>query len=199
MRRPRRYCPGVQGEICPICCGTQREVTVDCPLDCSYLIEARLREKPPEVDPRNFPNADIHVTEDFLRRNEALLILAAAAFAQSAVATHGAIDSDVRESLDSLVRTYRASQSGLYYENQPANILAAQIQRDVQQRVADLRKRAADAGASIRDADILGVMAFLQRLEIQHNNGRPKGRAFIHFLQQFFPQPGSEGGLVSMA
>ena len=36
-RRPRRYCPGVRGEICAICCGTAREVTVDCPLDCPYL------------------------------------------------------------------------------------------------------------------------------------------------------------------
>ena len=44
-RRPRRYCPGVRGHICPVCCGTERENTVSCPLDCPYLREARVREK----------------------------------------------------------------------------------------------------------------------------------------------------------
>jgi hypothetical protein len=174
-------------------------VTVDCPLDCTYLIEARSREQPPEVDPRQFPNSDIRISEDFLRKNEPLLIVVAAALAKSAVETQGAIDNDVRETLDSLVRIYRATQSGLYFESQPANVLAARIQSDVQERIADLSRRATEAGASIRDADILGVLAFLQRLEIQHNNHRPKGRAFIHFLQQFFPQSEREGGLISTA
>jgi len=47
-RRPRRFCPGVRGEICSLCCGAEREVTVDCPLDCEFLREARRHEKAPE-------------------------------------------------------------------------------------------------------------------------------------------------------
>jgi hypothetical protein len=187
----------VQGDICPICCGSEREVTVSCPLSCVYLREARSREKLPEVDPRQFPNADIRVTEDFLRRNEPLLIAVAAALAKAAIETQGVVDSDTRETLDSMVRTYRTLQSGLYYESRPDNVLAARLQRDVQQSIEDLRKHASEAGATIRDADLLGVLAFLQRLEIQHNNGRPKGRAFIHFLQQFFPAANTEGGLIA--
>ena len=42
-RKPRRYCPGVTGDICSICCGNEREVTVDCPLDCPFLVEARVQ------------------------------------------------------------------------------------------------------------------------------------------------------------
>ena len=45
-RKPRRHCPGVNGEICSICCGNEREVSISCPLDCPYLVEARLHEKP---------------------------------------------------------------------------------------------------------------------------------------------------------
>ncbi len=196
-RRPRRYCPGVEGDICPICCGTEREVTVNCPLECPYLKEARSREKHPDVDPRQFPNADIRVTEDFLRRNEPVLIMIAGALAKASIETRSVLDNDAREALDSLVRTYRTLQSGLYYESRPDNVLAAGLQRDVQASIADLRKRATEAGAAIRDADLLGVLVFLQRLEIQHNNGRPKGRAFIHFLQQFFPAANREGGLIA--
>ena len=50
IRRPRRFCPGVRGDICSLCCGTEREVTVNCPLDCEYLQEARKHEKLSEFD-----------------------------------------------------------------------------------------------------------------------------------------------------
>jgi hypothetical protein len=30
---------------------------------------------------------------------------------------------------------------------------------------------------------------FLQRLELQHNNGRRRGRAFASFLNTWFPAP----------
>jgi hypothetical protein len=149
------------------------------------------------VDPRQFPNADIRISEDLLRRNEPLLIAVAAGLAKASIETHGVVDIDTREALDSLVRTYRTLQSGLYYESRPDNVLAANLQRDVQQAIDTLRERATAAGAAIRDADILGVLVFLQRLEIQHNNGRPKGRAFIDFMQQFFPAPGVNEGLIA--
>lgn len=197
VRRPRRYCPGVGGDICPLCCGNEREVTVNCPLDCVYLREARSREKLPDVDPRTFPNADIKVSEDFLRRNEALLIATAAALARASLDTQGAVDSDTREALDSMIRTYRTLQSGLYYESRPDNILAASVQRGVKEAIEQLQQQASESGVTIRDAEVLGVLAFLQRLGIQHTNGRPKGRAFIHFLQQFFPAEEQNSGLIA--
>jgi hypothetical protein len=197
IRRPRRYCPGVGGDICPLCCGNEREVTVNCPLDCVYLREARSREKLPDVDPRTFPNADIKISEDFLRRNEALLITTAAAVARASLETEGAVDSDAREALDAMIRTYRTLQSGLYYESRPDNTLAASIQAKVKEAIEDLQRRASETGVTIRDAEILGVLAFVQRLGIQHTNGRPKGRAFIHFLQQFFPAQQPDSGLIA--
>ncbi len=48
VRTARRHCPGVRGEICSVCCGTERENTIACPFDCTYLREARLREKRPK-------------------------------------------------------------------------------------------------------------------------------------------------------
>ena len=186
-RRPRRFCPGVSGDICPICCGTQREVTVSCPLDCVYLKDARTHERLPEIDSRQFPNNDIRVDEDFLRRNEPLLILIASGLARGALITAGAVDSDVKEALDSLVRTYRTLHSGLVYEARPDNVIAARVHTAVQESVQQIRTKIEEQNQILRDADVLGVLAFLQRLEIQHNNGRPKGRAFIDFLRGFFP------------
>lgn len=182
-------------------------MTVNCPLDCPYLRKAREHDELPDIDPRQFPNNDIRVDETFLRRNEPLLILIAASVARTALDTPGLIDNDVKDALDSLVRTYRTLQSGLIAEARPDNILASKIYRAVQDTVAETSERLAQHQHTLRDADVLGVLAFLQRMEIQHNNGRSKGRAFIDFLRGFFPpgqdrtetqEAGTGGGLIVM-
>jgi hypothetical protein len=188
-RKPRRYCPGVSGDICSICCGAEREVTVNCPLDCQYLVEARLHEKPPDVKPEEIPNRDIQVSEEFLRNQEPLLIFLGAKLLEASLSTSGAVDSDVRDALDSLVRTYRTLQSGLYYETRPANLVAAAIQQKLQEAIEKLRKELQEKGSTpVRDADILGVLVFLERIELHRNNGRPRGRAFIDYLHAYFPR-----------
>lgn len=187
-RKPRRFCPGVNGDICSICCGNEREVTVDCPLECSYLVEARVHEKPREVKPEEIPNQDIRVSEEFLRSNEPLLVFLGAKLLQASLATPGAVDSDVGEAIDSLVRTYRTLQSGLYYETRPANLIAAAIHQKLQEALETLRKQLAEKNATpIRDADILGLLVFLQRVELYQTNGRPRGRAFVDYLRAHFP------------
>jgi len=177
----------VSGNICPVCCGTEREVTVSCPLDCPYLREARAREKEPEVDPSEFPNPEIKVEENFLRRNEPLLIFLAGGLAKAALAEGHAIDSDVREALESMVKTYLTLQSGLVYEMRPDNPIAARIQSRTQERIKEIEALLQENNSTLRDSDVLGVLVFLQRLEVQKNNRRPKSRAFIDFLREFFP------------
>jgi hypothetical protein len=188
-RKPRRHCPGVGGEICSICCGNEREVTVSCPLDCPYLKEARLHEKPPELDPDEVPNKDVQVTEQFLREHERLFVFLGAQLLEVSLATSGAVDSDVRDALQSLIRTYRTLQSGLYYETRPTNLVAAGIHQRMQEAVDRLRKELAEKNATpLRDAEILGTLVFLERVELHENNGRPRGRAFLDYLRAYFPQ-----------
>ena len=194
VRRPRRYCPGVRGDICTICCGTEREVTVSCPLDCEYLQDARLHERPPEVDPETIPNRDIKVSEDFLRDNERLLMVVGQAIYRAAIDTPGLVDSDIREGLVALIRTYQTRETGLYYETRPNNPLAGAVCVLTQNAVAEHRRQETESlGMSkTRDADILGALVFLQRLEYDRNNGRPRGRAFVDFLRTVFPMPDAE-------
>ena len=118
-RRPRRFCPGVRGEICSLCCGTEREVSVDCPLECEFLREARRREKPPEPSAAELPNRDIQVSERLLRDNEPLLAFLSVTIFQTAMQVPGVVDHDVLDALDGLIRTYRSLQSGVYYESRP--------------------------------------------------------------------------------
>jgi hypothetical protein len=200
VRRPRRFCPGVRGEICAPCCGAEREVTIACPLDCEYLREARSHEKPPDVDPEKFPNPDIRVSESFLRNNERMLTFAAATLFRASQENPDVIDLDMREALGALIRTYRTLESGLIYESRPANPLAAFVQQRFQQSLQEYRQRTTESAGitTVRDADVLGVLVFLERLELSNNNGRRRGRAFIDFLRGFFPSQPAGPSLIGV-
>jgi hypothetical protein len=187
-RRAKRHCPGVDGEICPACCGTARENTVDCPSDCEYLRDARLHDRPVALTEDDLPNKDIHVSEDFVRKQEHAVMWLANALAR-AMEARRSVDGDAREGLESLIKTYRTLESGLIYETRPQNPFAAEIQEALKQAVDELRKAVTESSGmqTLRDADVLGTLVFLQRLELQHNNGRPRSRAFFDFLRMYFP------------
>ena len=81
------------------------------------------------------------------------------------------------------------SQSGVYYETRPDNPLAANMCRLVQAGVEEFRKQEPERTGMThtRDTDILGLLVFLQRLELDNNNGRKRGRAYLDFLPGFSP------------
>jgi hypothetical protein len=187
-RRVKRHCPGVEGEICAVCCGTERENTVDCPLECDYLREARAHDRPVALAEEDLPNKDIRLSEDFVRKQEHVVMWLAHALTRVMEARRS-VDSDAREGLESLIKTYRTLEAGLIYETRPQNPYAAEIQEALKQSVDDLRKTMAEASGmeTLRDADVLGALVFLQRLELQHNNGRRRSRAFFDFLRMYFP------------
>ncbi len=197
-RRARRYCPGVGGDICPQCCGTERENTVDCPHDCEHLRAARVHEQLAPIPSAEIPNQDIHVTNEFIREHEQVITWMTAALAR-AMEQERAVDFDVRQALDALIRTYRTLESGLIYETKPENPYAARLQAALQASIEELRKNLAEESGihSLRDAEVLGALVFLQRLEMQHNNGRRRGRAFFDFLRAYFPvQPEASAASV---
>jgi hypothetical protein len=194
-RRVRRHCPGVHGDICSICCGTEREVTVSCPLDCEYLRDARKHEKAAApLDAEQLPNRDIRVSEELIEKNQELLEFLSHTLATAALDTPGAVDSDLRDALAALIRTYRTLQTGIYYQTVPENALAAKIFRTVEDGVREFRQQETKRlGMSMtRDADLLGLLVFLERLELDRNNGRPRGRAFLDLIRGL--QEESTGG-----
>jgi hypothetical protein len=181
-RREKRHCPGVQGDICAICCGEQREETVACPLDCEYLQIAHMQEVP-RKNPDNMPNPDFRVSDDFLRKNVELILSLQHALLVAAL-TSDAIDSDVKEALEALIRTYKTLESGIYYESRPANPMAASIFLGLQERVAEIREAESERGVhKVLDSHVLTILVFLQQMEFAFNNGRRKGRCFLNNLR----------------
>lgn len=190
-RTPRRYCPAERADICARCCGQGREETINCPFDCEYLREARLHEKLPALDPAAIPHPEIQLTDAFLNRNQELAVVIGRLLLVAVMNAQGAVDLDLRDTLDALVRTYKSAVNGLIYETRPSNMIAAAIQDRFNQELAQFRQLVAErqSGITIPDKDLLGVLAFWQRTELQRNNGRRKGRAFIESLFAIMPSP----------
>ena len=165
-------------------------MTVDCPFECEFLQEARRHEKSLPLDETQIPDRDISLSERFLQEHEGLVAFLGRAIREAASATPGAIDFDVREALQGLVRTYRTLASGMYYESIPANPLAANVFRQMQTAVAGYREAEnRELGVSrTRDADVLGTLVFYERLELDRNNGRRRGRAFLDLLREFYSE-----------
>ena len=193
-RRARRACPAVQGDICPICCGTEREVSLSCPLECGYLQEAHRHEKPLPVADEQLSYPDVEVSENFIRRQEELVLFCVYALVQAAVRTPGAIDTDVMAALESLIQTHRTAESGLIYESRPENFVAQGVQRSFTASLEEYQKMKGEREplSAPRSSDILRTLVFLHRLGQQHQNGRPRGRMFLGLLRQMTPETAPE-------
>src|SRR5271154_1403814 len=117
-RKPSRFCPAKGETICSICCGTEREVTLDCPHDCIYLIRAREQEEEHRQPiPRGEgPFAEIELPTGVVDLNHALVAAMGTTILQVAAEAPLLSDPDVAAALRSFGETYRTLPPGLYYE-----------------------------------------------------------------------------------
>ncbi len=199
-RRARRACPAVNGDICSICCGTEREISLSCPVECEWLEEAHRREKPIPIAGNQLANLDVDVTEEFLRDHEELLLFCIYSLVEAAVRTPNSVDADVLAALEALIQTHRTLESGLVYETRAENSIAAAVQRSFAASLADYQKLRAEREqlTGYRNAEILAVLVFLHRLGRQNQNGRPRGRMYLDLLRHMIPEPGVEARAPSI-
>ena len=176
QRPPRRQCPALQAEICAPCCGEERERTIDCPFDCAYLLQARERE-PMFALPAAYPNQDLDTGERFLRAHEPLLLTMVGMLFFAAVKA-GAADLDVRAALGAMIRERRGGECELDLGER-----AALVKAEFEARFAEFEAKASAEGAAFEARDVLRILAFFEREELQYNNQRPKSRAYIDWLR----------------
>jgi hypothetical protein len=197
QRKEKRFCPAVHGRICPRCCGEQREVTLDCPSDCVYLLQARQHEKPRPVEAldQSALFLNVELGEQFLYEQEHLVLGLSYALAKNAQADHRTRDADLIAALTVLARSYETlASSGLHYEPPIANLMHQAIVSELEKMVKEYREAELKHTGSTRlkDSDVLRALVFLIRLAFTRTSGRPKARAFVDFLLSQFPEPQSE-------
>ena len=190
-RKEGRFCPAKGEKICAVCCGTEREVTIDCPVDCAYLAAAhRYEDQHKREIPADTPFLEERLPPGTLHTHQPLMAALAFTIAKTCMRQPSATDPDVLAALRALAETYKTLISGIYYEKVPEVPVQREIYTSLTGLLDDLKQKQGAAGTleSLKNSDIFYVIVFLFRMDLLRGNGRPRSRRFIEFLRGQFPQ-----------
>lgn len=190
-RKAERFCPAKAEKICAVCCGTEREVTIDCPSDCAYLISAhRYENEHPRNLPADTPLLEETIPKDLLHTHQQLMAALAFSIAKFCAEQPATVDDDILSALEALAQTYKTLSSGLIYELPPQAPLQRELYAALTAFLDHTKKQQAEHAASPRfkDIDLFYLLVFLYRMGLLRTNGRPRSRLFIEFLRGQFPQ-----------
>lgn len=178
--------------ICAVCCGTEREVTIDCPPDCRYLVASRKNGlERQELDKSKIPFPDARIPASFVMDHQNLLLALSYSLCVSARDNRLVADPEVLVAIQALAETYKTLTGGIFYEKAPDFRTHREIYEGLKLAIEEFRKRATqqEVVGTVRDSDIRDALIFLAQLGSTRSNGRPKGRAFLDFLRgQFKPE-----------
>jgi hypothetical protein len=190
-RKAVRFCPAKGEKICAVCCGTEREVTIDCPSDCSYLAAAhRYEDEHRRSLPSHTPLLDEKIPQDLVYTHQQLMAALAFSIAKFCAAQPSATDSDVLAAIQALAATYKTLRSGLIYEKPPDAPLPRELYAALIAFLDEVKKQRAEraGSASLKDSEVFYLLVFLYRMGLLRTNGRPRSRRYIEFLRNQFPQ-----------
>lgn len=192
-RKEKRFCPAVHGRICAQCCGEQREVTLDCPSDCPYLLQAREHERPRPLESLDkaklFPAVEFG--DQFIYEHEHLIVGLSFALANAIRKDRTTNDADLIGALTTLAHSYETLvNSGLHYGAAITSLSQQAVAGEIQAMVKQYREtEEKHLGYSrLRDSDILRALVYLLRIGHVHTSGRPKSRAYVDFVLSQFPE-----------
>ena len=195
-RKPERFCPAKGEKICAVCCGTEREVTIDCPADCTYLLAAHRYEdehrKP--VTPDELPFPDVEFSPDLIHEKRPVVSGLGFTILKFAAGQPALVDADATAALAALAETYRTLGSGLYYEKPPEAPLPHALYSELVRFIQEFRQQDAERAGftSLKDTEVFHLLIFLLRVAKNRTNGRPRSRRFLEFLRAQFPQGAAE-------
>ncbi|MEJ2008370.1 MAG: hypothetical protein P8Z30_09495 [Acidobacteriota bacterium] len=188
-RKAKRFCPAKAESICTVCCGTEREVTIDCPSDCPYIVESRKHEfERREIDWANVPFADTKIPSSFVVRHEPLILALGYAVCLNARDNAAVTDSDVIAAVKTLAESYQTLSSGIYYEKPPEYVLQRGLYEALKAAIENYKKSDSQKTGltTVRDSEVRDALIFLAQLGGTRTNGRPKGRAYLDLLRSQF-------------
>jgi hypothetical protein len=190
-RRAERYCPAMGEKICAIDCGIEREVTIDCPSDCSYLVAAHRWEQshPKPLAEGDVPFPDISFPPDLIHTRQAMLSGLGYTVLIYAADQRSLTDSDVFAAVRAMAETRRTLLTGIYYEKPPEFPVAAGLYAALAKFIEDEKKHSAEHPefSALKDTEIFHLLVFFLRFGRLRSNGRPRTRAFLEFLRLQFP------------
>lgn len=204
QRRGKRFCPGLPHSrwrggaetICALCCGEQREVAIDCPSDCPFLVAAHRYEatraaakrRSRGAAPAEIPFPRVALDEDFLEEKQHLIAGLSLFLVRYAGEHREVHDAELLAALDALARSYQTLDSGVYYEQPPANPAARELFTAARSYLEQFgQEQQQRVGMSLRPGEVLRALVFLLRLGQLEGSRRPLSRRFLGFLRAQLP------------
>jgi hypothetical protein len=190
-RKAQRFCPAKGEKICAVCCGKEREVAIDCPMNCTYLIAAhRYEDEHRRALPADTPLLDVQIPRDIVHIHQQLMAAFAFTIAKFCVAHRDVTDTDVLAAVEAFAETNRTLMTGIYYEKLPDGAVRRELYSALTNFVAEIKQAQAQQGNSgaLKDADIFYLLVFLYRMGLLRTNGRLRSRRYIEFLRNQFPE-----------
>ena len=188
-RKATRFCPAKGEKICAVCCGTEREVTIDCPSDCSYLVAAHRYESEHQRSlPADTPLLEEKIPQDIVYTHQQLMTAIAFSVAKFCAVQPTAVDTDVLTAIQALAETHKTLSSGIIYEKPPVAPLPRELYAALMAFLAEVKKQQPErVTATLKDSEVFYLLVFLYRMGLLRTNGRPRSRRFIEFLRGQFP------------
>ena len=190
-RKPARFCPAKGEKICAVCCGREREVSIDCPSDCTYLVAAhRYEDEHQRSLPADTPLLDVKLPQDLLHTHQQLMSAIAFSIAKFCTVQPATHDGDVLDAIHALVETYKTLDSGILYQRPPEALLPRELYAALAAYLDEVKKQLAEqaSSAKLKDKDVFYLLVFLHRMGLLRTNGRPRSRRYIEFLRSQFAQ-----------
>jgi hypothetical protein len=181
-RSAKRFCPAKQTTICAVCCGTKREVEIDCPSSCAHLQAGRSYEserKP--LDPQLAARAR-HFGEGFVNEYGPILDGLSRAVADERLTSPWLVDLDVAEVYRGLTATMKTLSSGIYYESLPDGAVRLSLFRRLKSILDELMEPSNAQQRVLRLSEVLDILDFLVLAVTVNTSGRPRSRQYLDWI-----------------
>jgi len=184
-RQPRRFCPAKGEEICSVCCGTKREVEIDCPPDCAYLQSGREYESRKTIlsGPTAYRTERLWQDEFILSHTGIFLEIW-----RSVLDVRGRypeiVDAHLQAALESLIQTYQTLDKGIYYETLPGGSLPKEIYVALKSAFDSAGQKA--EFSSLKTGTILDCLTFHKEMGQATTLPRPRSRIFLDRIEEMY-------------
>ena len=160
-RKEKRNCPALGRMICPVCCGTNRLVEIDCPPECPHL--AASREHPAAVVRRQQEEdvaALLPSMGGLTERQHQLFFLFQSVIAKSKPEGLARLtDEDVAEAASACAATIETAAKGVLYEHSPDTLPAQKLAGEFRALLAQVREH----GATVYDREAAIALRAIER------------------------------------
>jgi hypothetical protein len=197
-RSGKRYCPAKDVQICAVCCGTKREIEIDCPSSCGYLKASRSYEAEKPVVDSELAAKVRKYDERFFNQYQDLLNAANRAIAEERLDFPWLVDSDVVEALKALRTTMQTLSTGLYYESLPDSTVRVALFRKLKQLFDKQMQPESADDRPLKVSEAIDVLDFLTFAALVNSGVRPRSRRYLDWICETFgyEQPRQSSGLI---